>query len=195
MSSNLALIKPTREHLSAYLKALDKGWSELVHAPALQQSAHNRQQREQIHSHTDDFLELFDDPSAKAHPYLLPDRTVAYPIPSLRRWIWDTKRGEFCGNVSLRWLKDSTELPAHIMGHIGYAVPEWLQNQGFASFGLKAILTLAEQQQLPFVTLVTDQSNLASQRVIGKCGGVLIQEFKKPDMYGAQIALKFKIDL
>ena len=79
------------------------------------------------------------------------------------------------------------------MGHIGYSVPPWMQNKGFASTGLKEILKVAKVQGLPFVHIVTDIDNFASIRVIEKNNGTLIEKFTKPEMYGAGLALRYKI--
>ena len=186
----MQLLKPGPQHIKSYLSALARGWHDL---PTGSTAENVKSKIREIQDHTSEFLDLFDDHAARALPYLLPDKSVAYAIPSIRRWIWDETRLEYCGTVSLRWQKGSTELPPHLMGHIGYSVPPWMQDKGFASTGLKEILKVAKVQGLPFVHIVTDIDNFASIRVIEKNNGTLIEKFTKPEMYGAGLALRYKI--
>ena len=186
----MQLIKPTPTHISSYINALRQGWHDL---PKGSTDQHIENKITQIRTDTRQFLSLFDDPGARALPYLLPDQTVAYAVPSLRRWIWDETTNEYCGTISLRWQNGTTELPHHLMGHVGYTVVPWLRNKGYASFALSEILKLANQQGLPFTHIVTDIDNLASIRVIEKNGGTLVETFTKPPMHGAGPALRYQI--
>ena len=186
----MQLVKPTPSHIPSYINALKRGWHDL---PKGSTDQHIRSKLAEISEDSAQFLSLFDDPQAKALPYLLPDQTVAYAVPSLRRWIWDETSNEYCGTISLRWQNGTTELPPHLMGHVGYTVVPWLQNKGCASFALGKILKLANHQGLPFIQIVTDIDNLASIRVIEKNGGTLIETFTKPLMYGAGTANRYQI--
>ena len=188
----MKLVKPSEEHIPSYLAALRKGWHDLPKG-STELSVQNKIQ--EIIGNPAQFLELFDDPNARALPYLLPDHTVAYAVSSIRRWMWDEQKQEFCGSVSLRWQRDTTELPPHLMGHIGYSVPTWKRNLGFASFGLSEMLKIASKLSLPFVHLVTDIDNKASIRVIQRNGGILLDTFTKPPMYGPSQAHRYKIEL
>ena len=62
-------------------------------------------------------------------PIVLPDGTTAARLPGFRLWLWDT---EFCGSIGLRWQPGTSELPAHVLGHIGYAVVPWKEGHGYA---------------------------------------------------------------
>ena len=46
-----------------------------------------------------------------------------------------------------------------------------------------------------YVELTTDPDNLASQKVIGACRGVLVERFRKAAEYGGTEALRFRIRL
>ena len=188
----MRLIKPEIKHIASYLHAIEGDWSDVE---SDKDHLIKAKRIKDIKNNPIEFLELFDDPNAKALPYVLGDKTIAYAVPSLRRWIWDTQRDQYCGSVSLRWQNGTTELPYHLMGHIGYSVQPNEQNKGHASFGLKAVLETAKAIPLEFVYLVTDSDNLASQRVIIKNHGQFVDEFTKPPMYGSKPALKFKINL
>ena len=187
----MILVKPTHLHLQSYLRALESDWHDLPKGSS-PESVKNKIR--DIQGDPNGFFTLFDDPQAKALPYLLPDQTVAYAVPSIRRWIWDDVGEQYCGTVSLRWQKGTTELPPHLMGHIGYTVVPWMQKKGYGSFALQEILKIASIQGLSAVQLVTDVSNVASNRVIEKNGGTLIQTFTKPKMYGAGLANRYLIN-
>jgi predicted acetyltransferase len=186
----MQLVKPTPTHIPSYVNALRRGWHDL---PKGSSDKHVENKITEISEDATQFLSLFDDPGARALPYLLPDQTVAYAVPSLRRWIWDETTNEYCGTISLRWQNGTTELPPHLMGHVGYTVVPWLRNNGYASFALAEILKLAKQKGLPFLQIVTDVDNLASIRVIEKNGGTLVNTFTKPPMHGAGTAYCYRI--
>ncbi len=186
----MQFIKPNLSHVLSYINSLKRGWHDL---PTGTSAVSVKNKIDEIQENPTQFLEFFDDLDALALPYLLPDQTVAYAVPSLRRWIWDEHKMQYCGTISLRWQKGTTELPPHLMGHIGYSVVPWEQNKGYASFALGEILKVAKLQGLPFVYLVTDISNKESIRVIEKNGGILIETFTKPPMYGSGHAHRFKI--
>ena len=58
-------------------------------------------------------------------------------------------------------------------GHIGYDVPPSLRNQGNATLLLRLTLQKAAEMGIVRVLMTCDCDNLASVRVIEKCGGVL----------------------
>jgi predicted acetyltransferase len=104
--------------------------------------------------------------------------------------MWD---GEFCGTISFRWQPGTTELPAYCLGHIGYSVVPWKRQRGYATRALKLLLPQAIAEGLPYLEVVADADNLASQRVIEANGGKLIQQFRKSAEYGGAESLRFRI--
>ncbi len=186
----IQLVKPNPSHIASYVQALKSGWHDMPTGTAPESVLNKIRELEEDPS---EHLSLFDDPNARAQPYLLPDKTVAYAVPSLRRWIWNQATHEYCGTLSLRWQKNTTELPPHLMGHIGYCVAPGFQNKGYASFALGEMLKLAHQQGLPFVYIVTNTDNLASIRVIERNAGELVETFTKPAMYGTTLAHRYKL--
>jgi len=187
----IQVVKPNPSHLASYIQTLRSGWHDLPTGTSPEFVVNKIRELEEDPS---EHLSLFDDPQARALPYLLPDKTVAYAIPSLRRWIWNNATDEYCGTISLRWQKNTTELPPHLMGHIGYCVLPSAQNKGYASFALRQVLRLALQQGLPFVYIVTNTDNQASIRVIEKNHGKLVETFTKPAMYGGSLAHRYKLN-
>jgi predicted acetyltransferase len=182
------LVRPTEEHLSSYVAALESGWSaDNVRGPAAA-----REELERIRADASAFLAAMEDREAKGPPVALPDGTFVKRIPGFRRWLWD---GEFCGSIGFRWQPGTTELPPHCLGHVGYAVVPWKQRKGYATSALLAMLPEAQAVGLPFIELTTDPDNFASQRVIEKAGGVLFERFVKPSQFGSAPGLRYRISL
>ncbi|WP_350223815.1 GNAT family N-acetyltransferase [Rhizobium sp. CNPSo 4039] len=94
-----------------------------------------------------------------------PQCLVAHPF-----WIWD---GEFCGYITLRYLTGTNQLPLHLPGHVGYSVVPWKQGRGYATKALQLLLPRAKKAGFANISIVCNEDNLASKRVIEKAGGVL----------------------
>ena len=133
-----------------------------------------------------------DDPEGKGAPVTLPDGSTVKRLPGFVRWIWD---GEFCGSIGFRWQPGTSELPAYVLGHIGYAVVPWKQGHGCATQALRLLLPEARARGLSSVEITTDPNNIPSQRVVTSNGGHLVGRFKKPAAYGGEDSLRFRIDL
>jgi predicted acetyltransferase len=145
-----------------------------------------------IRNSPETFLRLLDDPAGAGKPIRLPDGTLVPRLPGFRRWIWD---GEFCGSIGFRWTPGSVALPPTCLGHIGYAVVPWKRGRGYAKAALALILPEARERGLPYVEIVTDVDNVASQRVVLASGGELFERFAKGPQYGPKEALRFRIGL
>jgi predicted acetyltransferase len=113
-------------------------------------------------------------------------------LPGFRLWFWDT---EFCGSIGLRWQPGTSELPPHVLGHIGYAVVPWKEGRGYAKLALKLMLEHARAQGLEYVEITTDPNNVASRRVIEASGGVFIEGFQRPAQHGGTAAVRYRITL
>jgi predicted acetyltransferase len=180
-SESMRLVTPSTELLPAYVQALRSGWSPNTMRPEAASEA-----LEAIDADADAYLSTLDDPYGLGPPIPVGDGFVQR-LPGTHRWLWD---GEFCGGISARWRPGTPELPAHVLGHIGYSVVPWKQRLGYATRALG--LWLDELRVLPYpdvvlpyVDLTTDVDNEASQRVIVANGGVEIDRFELPAMYGA----------
>jgi predicted acetyltransferase len=140
-----------------------------------------------------------DDAEAAGGPVTLPDGTTQPRIPSLRRWIWDEADGSvdggFAGSIGLRWTKDGTPLPPHVLGHVGYAVVPWQRRRGIATRALALMLEIARGRGMIEVVITTDPDNLASRRVIERNGGHFVERFDKGAAYGHAIGLRYRIEL
>ncbi len=136
------------------------------------------------------FLASLDDREAKGPPVKLPDGSQARRIPGFVRWMWD---GEFCGSIGFRWQPGTAALPAHVLGHIGYAVVPWKRGRGHATAAVRQLLPEAQALGLPFVEITTEPDNLASQRVIENAGGVLFEHYTQPAAFGGKPGLRFRI--
>ncbi|WP_296341796.1 GNAT family N-acetyltransferase [Reyranella sp.] len=185
----MQLVVPALAYLDEYAAALKRGWSPDNINP--EETA--RDELALIEEGAEAFVALLDDREAKAGPIALPDGTFVARLPGYRRWMWD---GGFCGSISFRWQPGTPDLPAHCLGHIGYAVPAWKRRHGYATKALGMLLPEVAKEGLPYVELTTDPDNLPSQRVITANGGHLVKRFTKIAAYGDNVeALLFRIPL
>jgi predicted acetyltransferase len=186
-ADKMRLLKPSIEHIPAYVLALRKGWS-----PDNLRSEAAQEQIRRIKKDAALFVSNLDDPTAKAGPVTLPDGSKVPRLPSIRRWIWDD---EFCGHIGLRWKLGTEELPPTCSGHIGYAVVPWQRGEGLASAALFAILPEAKAVGLKYVEITTSPDNRASVRVIEKAGGTLVRTYTADKALGGHETVEFKISL
>ena len=181
----MKLVVPAAQYLSAYVHALQQGWSPDNLRP---QAA-----GEQLARITEDpvrFLSEQDDREAKGPPITVPGGRTVPRLPGFVRWMWDD---EFCGTIGFRWQPGTTDLPAHCLGHIGYSVVPWKRRRGYATRALHLILSEARREGLAYVELVSDADNIASQRVIEANGGELVERFHKSAEYGGAASLRYRI--
>ncbi len=83
--------------------------------------------------------------------------------------------GRVVGRLSLRHrLNDYLE---RVAGHIGFGVLPEYRDYGYAQAMLKQGLSLAAALGLTRVLVMCDEPNLASRRVIEKCGGVYADSY------------------
>ncbi len=184
----MVLVRPAQAHLESYVAALARGWS----ADNVRGVAAAREELALIAADAGVFLASLEDREARGSPVTLPDGSVVPRLPGFRRWLWD---GEFCGSIGLRWQPGTAALPPYCLGHIGYAVVPWKQGRGLATAALALMLPEARAVGLSCVELTTDPDNPASQRVIEKNGGVLVERFAKPAAYGDKPGLRYRIAL
>lgn len=182
------LVAPSIDQLPGYIAALRRGWSpDTVRGPETI--------AEQLRAIDDDpveFLAGLNDETPGGDPIQLPDGSTVPRLPGFHRWIWD---GEFCGRIGLRWQPGTSDLPPHVLGHIGFTVVPWKRQRGHATAALSAILPEARGCGLSHVELTADLDNAPSQRVILSAGGRLVEQFEKPTVFGGGRALRFRIIL
>jgi predicted acetyltransferase len=188
----LQLVVPAMEFLPSYVAALERGWS----PDNIRGLAAAQEELEHIRADAAEFVSLMVDREAKGPRVVMPDGSTVPRIPGYRMWAWD---GEFCGSLGFRWQPGTAELPAHVLGHIGYAVVPWKQGRGIATRALALLLDEVRKEGLPCVEITTDLENLASQKVLLANGAVLIGQFRKLAVYGTvhgrRESLKYRIDL
>jgi predicted acetyltransferase len=185
----MELVQPTPEHLASYVAALRQGWS-----PDTTRGAEAALEAlAKIEADPASPFALVDDPEALGPPWTAPDGSLKDRLPGRVRWIWDGDG--FAGSINLRWQKGTTELPAHVLGHIGYSVVPWKRQRGYATRALSLLLPLARAEGLARVDVTTDPENTASQKVILANGGVLVGPFDKGPTWGHKPGLRFRISL
>jgi predicted acetyltransferase len=183
----MELVWPAAEYLSSYVHALEQGWSPDNLRP---QAA--TEELDRIRQDPDRFLAEQVDREAKGPPVILPDGRSVPRLPGYVQWMWD---GEFCGSIGFRWQPGTAELPPHCLGHIGYSVVPWKRRRGYATRALNLLLKRAIDEGLPYVEIVANAENIASQRVIEANGGALIERFCKLAEHGGAESLRFRIFL
>jgi len=182
------LVTPAIDRLPDYAAALERGWSpDNVRgiAAAIAELA-------EIEEDPRAFVARLTDREAKGPPVVLPDGSTVPRLPGYRLWLWDD---EFCGSIGFRWQPGTSELPSHVLGHIGYAVVPWKEGRGYAKAALGQMLPRARMEGLTYVEITTDPDNIASQRVIEANGGRLVEHFRKPPQYGEKDGLRFRTPL
>ena len=111
------------------------------------------------------------------------------PVPPMREGVYWISDGKFSGVISLRHLRNSSELPAGVSGHVSYAVVPWKSRKGYARQALADLLQRAPRFGLKRVLITTHQDNLPSRRVIEATGGVLSGLVPHPSQPG-----KFRLE-
>ena len=185
---SLELVKPSLETLPGFVNALQRGWSR--DNIGLEKTI--RSDLAWIARDAVGFVASLDDIEARGAPITLPDGSQAQRLPGYNRWLWD---GAFCGSIGFRWQPGTSELPAHVFGHMGYAVVPWKRGCGYASRALCLLLPHARAEGLAWVELTTDPDNIASQKVITNNGGHLVEAFDMPPAYGEGVKLRYRIPL
>src|SRR5215472_8852953 len=173
----LRLVRPALEFLPEYEAALKRDWS----PDNVRGVAAAREELQKIATDPAAFVAALDDPHATGGPIKLPDGSTAPRLPGFRRWMWD---GAFCGSIGFRWQPGTSELPPHVLGHIGYAVVPWKRGRGYAKRALALLLPGAKAEGLTYVELTVEPTNLPSRHVIEANGGIFVEEFVAPGAYG-----------
>lgn len=182
------LVRPLAEHLPSYRAALLRHWS----ADTVRGVEAAQEELQKIEHDPGLFLAHMVDREAAGGPVKLPDGSFVPRIPGYKYWMWD---GEFCGSIGFRWQPGTVQLPAHVLGHIGYSVVPWKRRLGYATEALRQLLPIVRRENIPYVELTTDPGNTVSQKVIMKNGGVLIDSFTRPAAMGGQQMLRYRIEL
>jgi predicted acetyltransferase len=187
----MKLVVPSLDRLDQYADALRRGgfWSD-----NLRREASAREELEKIARDPAGFVAGLEDREAKGGPITLPDGSQVKRLPSYRRWMWDDG-DEFCGQIGFRWQPGTADLPAHVLGHIGYSVAPAKRGLGHATRALGLLLPEARKEGLGHVELTTDVDNLPSQKVITNNGGVLVERFTHSAGHGGGEALRWRIAL
>src|ERR1700716_621507 len=145
----MELVRPALDYLPEYASALKRGWS----PDNVKGVAAAVEELAEIDKDSQAFIDQLTDRDAKGPPIVLPDRSFAPRLPGYRLWLWD---GEFCGSIGFRWQPGTSSLPAHVLGHIGYAVVPWKRRRGYATRALALMLVEARKEGLAHVELKTN---------------------------------------
>jgi predicted acetyltransferase len=167
---SVELVAPSLERLPQYAAALESGWSpnNLRDVSGEQLAA--------IRANSEKFIADLN--PREGGTVTLGGGRVVPRLPGPVLWIWD---GEYCGSISFRHVPGTEELPAHVSGHIGYAIVPWKRRRGYATRALALLLPIARDHGLKRAQITCDDDNFASCRVIEANGGVLAERQRDPD--------------
>jgi predicted acetyltransferase len=182
-ASSIVLVEPSLLNLSGFEDALAKGWSP---DPRRQQDkAYIEAELATLRHDRTGFLARLTsgDIIATSVSSREPQRLVLRPF-----WIWD---GEFCGYITLRHMPGTTRLPLHVPGHVGYSVVPWKQGREYATQALRLLLPIAAKAGFERISVICNEDNLASRRVIEKAGGMLRRTGADPSDAPGTIKLFF----
>jgi predicted acetyltransferase len=188
---------PSLELLPHFQAALERGWSRNNVTP----ERTRLQDLEKIHTDPQAFVASLVSLSGGGADVQLPDGSYVPRLPGYTRWVFNQDGGEieFVGTINLRYLPGTSELPHYCLGHVGYAIVTWRQGRGAATFALKQLMVDAQSMGhlvgLAYLEVTTQPDNLASQTVITRCGGQLVERYTEPVMYGGLEGLRFRIPL
>ena len=181
----MKLHRPTLKELDLVAGA----WEKVL---AVKPNIFRQQTLEHIRSNPESYLESID--GALDGSFLtLEDGSKVPKLPMITRYMWVD--GEPAGVISYRWQPGTTQLPQHVLGHIGYETFPWHQRKGYATLALAQMLEFPRAQKMPQIEITTNSDNYASQKVIIANGGILVEDFEKPASSGGGRALRYLIAL
>lgn len=118
-----------------------------------------------------DYLRVLDDARRGAG---IPEGHVASTL------LFGFQGSEIVGRVSIR--HELNAFLSEVGGHVGYVVVPQHRGRGFATAMLRQALPVARALGLERALLTVDEGNLASRRVIEKCGGVFERHSPAPGL-------------
>ena len=191
------LIWPHVEIVPSYQAALQRGWSR----NNITSERTRLQDLEKIHADPQAFVDGLVDLQGRGGDVQMPDGSFVPKLPGYTRWVVTDRNGitEFVGTINFRHTPGTSSLPSYCLGHVGYSVVPWMAGRGVATFALQRLIVEAQEmghlRGMDYLEITTQPDNAASQAVILKCSGALIERFIEPHMYGGHEGLRFRIPL
>jgi predicted acetyltransferase len=175
---------PQLPMLASYVDALQQGWSpNTLRDVSAEQLALVAQDPQAF------LATLADEQPPRTRT--LDDGRVVPMLPMRTRWIWD---GTFCGAINVRWQPGTEDLPDYVSGHVGYTIVPWKRGHGLAKRALRHMLTEAREVGLKHIDITTNETNIASQKVVLANGGTFIDAFVNAE-YGPEQRHLYRIIL
>lgn len=150
------LVAPNADLYEAFCEMTDE-WTDI------QSTSHGMSDGPRQFASREEFAEWVD--------RLVAGETVAEPGRVTCSYFWIMEDGRLLGGISLR--HELNDYLLHFAGHIGYSVRPSARGRGLASWATQQVLVRAGERGIERALIVCDGDNIASARVIEKCGGVL----------------------
>jgi predicted acetyltransferase len=184
----ITLLTPNLALLPSYIAALERNWTrDNDHDPAGAAA-----QLARIQQDADAFLASLSDFHGSGPLVALNDGSKVPRLPRARYWISD---GEFAGDLSLRWQKGTSDLPAYCLGHLGYAVVPWKRGGNYASQAILQLAPLAQGLGLSWLDIAMGIDNRASRCVAENAGAIFLRQFNAGPEADNQEALLFRLNI
>ncbi len=184
----ITLVTPSLALLPSYIAALERNWTRDNDQDPIGASA----QLARIQQDADAFLASLSDINGNGPLVELNDGSKVPRLPRARYWISD---GEFAGDLSLRWQKGTSELPAYCLGHLGYVVVPWKRGAHYASQAIVQLAPLAISHGLSWIDIAMGIDNRASRCVAENAGAIFLQQFNAGPEADNQEALLFRLNI
>jgi len=184
-ADSIDLVRPSLDRLRSYMEALERGWSADNLRPEF-----GAEQLKAARRDAAAFVAGLTDVEAKGPPVRLPDGSLVPRLPGYVLWMWD--REGFAGSINFRWQPGTGRLPAHALGHLGYAVVPWKRGRGYATRALALMRERVRSEGLRYADITCDADNVGSRMVLVANGAFPIGAFRKPDAWGGKDSLRFR---
>ncbi len=107
----------------------------------------------------------------------------------------ECSRTRDAGEVGLRYVPATGDMPDSVPGHVGYTVAPWMQGRGYATAALRALMKFAKGKRLKTLHILCNPENLGSRVVIERVGGKVYHIGPHPSDQPRQMKIYYRVRL
>lgn len=162
----MELVKPDKKYKDSFIEALDNGFNAVYVGS---QAPISDEMKAEIKKDFDEYLTKKVLKPYDPTPKLRDDGNYYPNAPQITYWLIDN--GKFIGIFLLR-----TELNGFLMyvgGNVGYGIAPQYRRQGYATEGLKLLISKARDLKMHKLLIAARDDNTGSWKAIEKNGGIL----------------------